>query len=453
MVTFSLNFVKRNGKLCLGAVVRETRKRHYKVVEGLKNPNLASWNQKRQMFDKRSANAEFNNDVVKKTLADFERLVENHAPQSGPELFRLYDNLVGARKAAAIRERQEKKQKEITLGEWLDVIIDSIKNPQHLKPTSAYQGYLMVKHRLEGEGTLLKTPVSQLNDDSFLLAIKWINSQNGKHGKGNNYIGFMKMFRAAISRAKKARLTTYTPDFPYMDHAPITHKIPEKASLLLKMGGTVNSLTREQMEEFRNIDLSGIPLARGTHMEYYKELYRDFALLLYELKSRPADIMKLHWDNIALDKHTGRYTLAYIPAKKKNYGKSARHTMSALVVQYLSDEALGIMNKYKGKSVAGYVFPFPINQRKWNLDKPEEYHHYYYKSNHVHGAINKFLRRVGKAIGVPFDLTLYAFRRSAITHAIMDNKLPVAVIAKMAGTSIPMIEMHYANYLHTMAAY
>ena len=451
MADILLKLVKKNGKICVSAVVRETRQRHYKVAEGLKNPNLKTWDKQRQIFDRRSLNADFNNNLLEEVMGELSRLRDEKRPSTGPELFRMWDELRSVRKTAVVPLVPEKR--EITFGEWLDVIIDGIRNPTRLKPTSTYQGYLMVKHRLEKEGTLLDTPVSQLNDDSFLRAIRWIGAQKGHYGRGNNFIGFMKMFRAAISRAKKARLTTYTPDFPYMDYAPVTHRVTEKASELLAMGGTVNSLTREQMEEFRTIDLSGIPLARGAHMEYYKELYRDYALLLYELKSRPADVMKLHWDNIAFDKAAGRYTLAYIPAKKKNYGASARHTMSALVVQYLSDEALRIMNKYRGKSPAGYVFPFPIHRRRWNLDNPDDYHLYYYRSNHVHGAINRFLRRVGKAIGVPFDLTLYAFRRSAITHAIMDNKLPIAVIAKMAGTSIPMIEMHYANYLHTMAAY
>ena len=87
------------------------------------------------------------------------------------------------------------------------------------------------------------------------------------------------------------------------------------------------------------------------------------------------------------------------------------------------------------------------------MSKPEDYHYYYYKSNHICGAINRFLHRVGEKLKAPFQLTLYAFRRSAITHAIMENRLPLAVIAKPAGTSVSMIESHYANYLHTLSVY
>ena len=131
-----------------------------------------------------------------------------------------------------------------------------------------------------------------------------------------------------------------------MDYAPVTHRISENAAELLASGGTVESLTVGQMEEFRKMDLSCIRThGEAAKMTYFKELYRDFAILLYELKSRPIDIVKLHWDNLAYDGNTDRYTLTYIPAKKKNYASSPRHTKSALVVQYLSKEAVRIILK------------------------------------------------------------------------------------------------------------
>ncbi len=340
----------------------------------------------------------------------------------------------------------------MTLREWLGKIIDEIKNPSRLKPSASYQGYLTLLHKLEVEGKLINQPLSTFGDDSFVQLIKWMSKQKGKNGKGTNFIGTMKMFAAALSRARKARMITYRPDFPYMDYAPV-HKVTDKAKDFLANGGAIQSLTDEQYEQFVSMDLSEIKLARGVKMEYYKELYRDFCMLLYEMKSRPIDILRLHWDNIAYDEATKRFTCTYIPAKKKNYGASSKHTSKALVIQYLSPKAVEIVLKYKGKSKGGYIFPFALNQTHWNLSDPQQFHYHYYKGNHICGQINRFLHKVGQHLQVPFQLTLYAFRRTAITKALTENKMPIAMIAKTAGTSVEMIEAHYANYLHALAAY
>ena len=71
----------------------------------------------------------------------------------------------------------------------------------------------------------------------------------------------------------------------------------------------------------------------------------------------------------------------------------------------------------------------------------------------MQGRINRFLHKVGDKLGLPFQLTTYAFRRTAITKALIDNEMPITMIAKIAGTSVGMIEHHYVNYLDALAAY
>ena len=340
----------------------------------------------------------------------------------------------------------------MTVGEWIKAIIEEFKNPSRLKPSAAYQGYLALFNKLEAEGSIIKTPVSEVNDDTFVRLIAWLKKNPSKIGKkGVGFINTMKVFTATMNRARRARLTGYKPDFPYMDYAPV-YKVSDRASEIMANGGAINSLSPEQYESFINLDLDRVPLS-GPRVAYYKELYRDFCELLYELKSRPIDILKLHWDNLALDKKTGRYVLTYIPTKKKNYGASSQHTSKALVIQYPSANAVRIMMKYHGKSKGGYVLPFSINDRRWNLDNPMDFHRYYYKANHICGRINRFLHKVEDILEIPFSLTLYVFRRTAITYAIIDNQMPIMMLAKVAGTSVQMIEAHYANYLHALAAY
>lgn len=467
MANISLKFTNRNGRFCLCATVVGTTTRHYRTVDELRNPDFKTWDKTTQRFGSRRPIDRTNNQILSDILRHYEDLMKAYDFASGKELFAFQSHnpeeahkevrKTPLRSTPPPQTRRAENEvasskPEITLGKWLDEIIEEIKNPTRLKPSASYQGYLTLLHKLEAEGKLINQPVSSLGDDSFVQLIKWLGKQKGKNGKGVNFIGTMKMFAAALSRARKARLTNYRPDFPYMDYAPV-HKVTDKAKDFLTNGGAIQSLTDEQYEQFVSMDLSEIKLARGVKMEYYKELYRDFCMLLYEMKSRPIDILRLHWDNIAYDEATGRFTCTYIPAKKKNYGASSKHTSKALVIQYLSPKAVEIILKYQGKSKGGYVFPFALNQTRWNLNDPQQFHYHYYKGNHICGQINRFLHKVGQHLKVPFQLTLYAFRRTAITQAIIENKMPITMIAKVAGTSVEMIEAHYANYLHALAAY
>lgn len=465
MALITLKFANKNGRFCLCATVAGTSIRHYRSITELKNPDWKTWDKLTQRFGNRRPIDRENNAILDKILSFYNNLLAQHEFKTGKELFNFQpitqnsDQLEEKSKETTPNLKSTFPKSNIvntivepTLGEWILQIIEEIKNPTRLKPSASYQCYLTLYHKLEAEGKLINQPISTLNDGSFVHLIKWINKQPGKNGKGNNFVGIMKMFTATLNRARKARLTTYRPDFPYMDYAP-TFKITDKARDLLSDGGAIKSLTDEQYLRFVQMDLSEIKMNGGSKMEYYKELYRDFCSLLYEMKSRPIDILRLHWDNIAYDNKNKRYVCSYIPAKKKNYGKSAKHTSKALSIQFLSPEAVKIINKYKGKSKGGYIFPFKLNETRWNFNDPKQFHHHYYKGNHICGRINRFLHKVGDKLELPFKLTMYAFRRTSITQALIENKMPLYMIAQTAGTSIEMIEAHYTNYLHALASY
>lgn len=466
MAKISLKFTNRSGRFSLCATVVGTSIRHYRAVEELRGTDFKTWDKVAQRFNSRRPIDQENNKILSDILRHYEDLMAKKEFATGKEMFEyqpvtpeqsqhnatIVQPLEISTPPVPAPSKNPSTNEEITLGEWIEKIIEDIKNPSRLKPSASYQGYLTLLHKLEAEGTLINQPISSLGDDSFVLLMKWVKKQKGKNGKGVNFIGTMKMYAAALNRARKARLTTYRPDFPYMDYAPL-HKITDKATDFLTNGGAIQSLTEEQYAAFEEMDLSEIKMHGGPQMSYYKELYRDFCKLLYEMKSRPIDILRLHWENIAYDENTGRYTCTYIPAKKKNYGASCKHTSKALVIQYLTPKAVQIILKYKGQSKGGYVFPFHLNRTKWNFNDPTQFHYHYYKGNHICGRINRFLHKVGEYLEVPFQLTLYAFRRTAITQAIIENKMPLAMIAKTAGTSVEMIEAHYANYLHALAAY
>ena len=58
--------------------------------------------------------------------------------------------------------------------------------------------------------------------------------------------------------------------------------------------------------------------------------------------------------------------------------------------------------------------------------------------------LNKWLKVVGKELGLYFNLYAYVFRHTAITVAI-DHSLSVSYVANAAGTSVEMIQQHYYN--------
>lgn len=448
MSKISLKFTKKDGKFCLCAHVKGTQVRHYKVVNVLKNPNFSKWNPKVQMFVSSSESDLQNNTRLLDYLAPFEQLLNEHQFESGKELFAKYDLSEKERIEQALIE----EQKEMTLGKFLEQVIEELKNPTRRKPSSNYMTYQTLQSKLVKEKRIIRIPLCKVNRSTFVQFSDFILNQKSQKGTGKNYISLMKLLIATVNRARKAGLTEYVPNFPYMDYAPVVNKLSEKASDLNSNGGTIKSLSPEQYEQFVNLDLDCIKLRR-PHLNFYKELYRDFCILLYEMKSRPIDVMKLTWDNIAYNKQYGRWTCTYIPSKKKNYALTREHDSNPLVVQFLTPRAMEIILKYKDKSRHGYVLPFSQNNKKWDLEDPEQYHLYYTQQNRAQGRVNRFLWKVGDYFGLPYHLTIYAFRRTAITKALIDNDMPISMLAKVAGTSVGMIERHYTNYLDALAAY
>ena len=326
--------------------------------------------------------------------------------------------------------------RNMTVGEWLERTIYDLKFPTRMKPSSTWQCYQCLFNKLKAEGNIFDLPVCKVNDRTFRQLIRHIQNKS-------NFMGTMKVFTALINRARKQRLTKYVADFPYANYQP--KRKQSNTARIVALGGNVRSLSTSQWNAFLNLDLDRIRIANGPHMAYWKEVYRDFCILLYEMKSRPIDILTLHRDNIVFHEETGRWLCTYVPAKKKNRGKEA--------IQFLSPKAVEIIERYRRKSVNGYVLPFAINDRRWNLDNPFQYHLHHKLATNQLSLINRFLHLVGDKLEIPFPFTLYSIRRTAITHALMENRIPIHILAEIAGTSVRMIERHYTNFLHTLAAY
>jgi hypothetical protein len=119
-----------------------------------------------------------------------------------------------------------------------------------------------------------------------------------------------------------------------------------------------------------------------------------------------------------------------------------------VVFTQITERAQSIINKYKGKSSQGYIFPFAMNQYKWDMNDSESWRRWHNRKQATIEKIRAFLKKVAKHIGInPDDFIIYTFRHTAITHEVKSNKKPLMDIAKEAGTSVNMIESIYYKYL------
>lgn len=200
MANISLKFTNRNGRFCLCATVVGTTTRHYRTVDELRNPDFKTWDKVAQRFNSRRPIDRTNNQILSEITRHYEDLMKVWDFASGKELFAFQSDEAEECPKKEIKKAplkpisppQTRKTKskttssktEITLGKWVNEIIEEIKNPTRLKPSASYQGHLTLLHKLEAEGKLINQPISSLGDESFVQLINWLGKQKGKNGKG-----------------------------------------------------------------------------------------------------------------------------------------------------------------------------------------------------------------------------------------------------------------------------
>jgi integrase len=414
MEKIKVSFAIRNGVLNVCASLNG--KRDYRVVKGLINPNLDKFDKsdgKKWMFADLAKDSIHNNIVLLETLERCQKIIEARNPATGKELLDLYSN--GGVEAC----------KSETLGIFLQSCIDDMRTGKDNRlPSRNYQNYIALLNKLKAEGTILNIPLSDINDSHFIRFSNYINSLPWNKGK-SNYSNIMMEFKAVHGWAVERGKNKNTLVFPYGKNAP--KKAAKKRF----------ALTQEQYKAFCNLDLSLIPLP-CVNSDYYKELYRDFVMFMYEMFMRPCDVISLHTDQIHVTENG-----AYIEYKvEKNKSKNDKLTITPI-----TDKARQIIDKYAGKSLGGYVFPFSMNNTKWDKTNHESFHKWDNKRSKTEEKIRSFIKKTAEYIGVdPKGFVEYTFRHSTITHAVLNGADPF-ILSKIAGTSAGVIDNHYTNDL------
>lgn len=422
---FTIAAPNSRGKVSLCVYNPNTSKRNYMVVNGLINPNCEYWDKKHQCFSGTVPETSHNNDILGKLRAQCDTLIAGGVSDN-QELLTLI------RKGAT-----EKPIK--TLGQFLCELIDEMR----CRPTKNYQLAISLLHNLKGENhkvwrdavkefpkpmcngvALIDTPISEIENAHLAAFAKWVKDIKGGSNFKNLNVQLQSVVNKAIERGENKNPITYR----FRKDAPA--KVTVKSSNEL-------ALTLEQFKQIEQMQGKAIN-RRGYRNKGIQALYLDVALLMYHTMSRPADVISFRYDMIrTTDK--GNTVIEYIPIKKRTYNNAIEQKVTIP----LTPASLAIINKYRGVSKGGYLLPLPMNETEHDITTVDGFSRWDYYKNKTCGCINAHLKKIGENIGLSFPLSLYTFRRSAITHAVNNGDLNIAKIAGRAGTSLDMIGKHY----------
>jgi integrase len=414
-------------------------KRHYKLVQGLKSPAYTPdcWNEKQGLFIA-GENAAYNNQVTKSLIDALNALIATNSYTDGKQLFAAYEYALTHVVAS----------KSMSLADYITLVLESEKE----RPTSNYELYNTLLNILNGKNKkrknhtiefepakfngikLADTPLNQIGNRHFEAFGIWIKTAKG--GKG--YKNLMTTFKAVISRAQKAGLTEMALTYDWRKYRPIKEQKAMTAKQRIEAKGReISILTADEFSQFEAFDVLAVvpPL---KHSQQLAQLYKDAVLLMYYTKSRPTDVIGFTWaGNYDEDSNT----LVYTP-RKLAYRPDANGKTKVVTIQ-LPQQAVEIINRYKGQSKGGYLLPLPMNEIGWNV--VTDFNSWNIRVKNVEQRINKLLKKIATALQLAVsDLSMYDFRHSAITHALNAGENPFAV-AQMAGTSVAKIEQHYYN--------
>lgn len=234
--------------------------------------------------------------------------------------------------------------------------------------------------------------------------------------KEKAYVHHSKKFRALLGKASKDKDVMFNisqiGDFQFCDYNPDKYTTDGRQH--------PDVLSSEELKTFLNFNPSDITPRYKNRKQV--ELYYDFCVFMFHSFFAPCDVIKAKWRDI-----TRKNTIA---VRRKKTHRPVEIPITPVMRK--------IIDKYKGQSKDGYIFPIMDDEKEKTYNTKD----YTYKK--FREFLNKWLKVVGKELGLYFDLYAYVFRHTAITVAL-DSGLPVSYIAEAAGTSIEMIQQHYYN--------
>lgn len=405
-IMVKLKFIIRNGVLALR--ISEGKERFYKRVAHLMKgqPDLKHWKQDKEMF---SGYAEFykeNNQILEDFKAIYWKLIQEHPELSAKQVACFYK---------AQQQRTGSKPVQLTawgvedyknsVSKYLEVVISR----ERAKQGCNYESYYKLLTRCRRDiGGFDDMPFSTI-DYNQMVTIAYIFAREP------SYKNISKTFRALLGKAHKEpdvnfRLSQIG-DFRFCDYSPCKYDIESKHP---------DILDSKQLRAFLNTSPYNLTPNYKNRSEI--ALYYDFCVFMFNSFFSPCDVIKAKKRDV-----TNRNTI--MVRRKKTHRPVEVPITPAMKL---------IIDKYKGMSKDGYIFPIMDDK------KEKEYKTKDYTFKNFREKLNNWLKGVGHYLGLDFNLYAYVFRHTAITVAI-DSGLPVSYISNAAGTSVEMIQQHYYN--------
>lgn len=417
---FKLNFGFKNDRLslCISEADRPEKRNYLSVEKELRLFDKDGFDCKFQKFCEESRNAKSNNRILADIMRKSEKKIKEGNPKDGKEAIRLLKGIDKDGKKKQPRKIEESDKEEragaLTFGKWLKELGQRSSFRVGALPSTNQVKYKVLYNKMKKD-PLASKPVSSVTDNDILdFAMRWSES----HPK--SYENDMIVFAASINRAHREGFRNAACPSTWREYMPVADFSIEDAA----KGTSVLSVSEYQ---------KFCELAENER-KVNKRLYYDVCLLIYELKMRPVDVLRMRKSGISGEEYV------YLPTKKKNIKARQRHVVKVL----FTERASAIIKKYWKSTGNDYLLPFKGNLSEPDLTVPSEYIAYLTKSTRFLRKISYALRNI-EWIGHERG-TSYLFRHSAFTHEINACKKPIMQIAKEGGTSVAMLEKHYYNY-------
>lgn len=421
-LNLSFGFKNDRLSLCISEADRPEKRNYLSVEKELRLFDKNGFDSRLQKFKEDSRNAKSNNRILADIMRRSVKKIEEGKAGSGREavilLKRVDRNRSGnvSEKAAAKTEAKsgEDKTPVLTLEKWIKELSGRTSFRAGALPSTNRARYQVLYNKTRG-GFLADVPINSITKSDVLeFARRWAETYP------KSYDSDMATFSAAINRAYKEGLRDEGCPSSWREYAPVSDFSLKDAA------EGVSVLTVDEYEFFCEFIKS--------EFNAKKRLYYDVCVLIYELKMRPIDVLRIRKSGISGEGYV------YLPTKKKNIKARQRHVVKVS----FTERASLIIQKYWNSTDNDYLLPFKGNLSDPDLSSPSEYMTYIGKvKNFTHGISYclRCLDWIGHDRG-----TAYLFRHSAFTHEINACKKPIMQIAKEGGTSVAMLEKHYYNY-------
>lgn len=356
--------------------------------------------------------------------------------------------------------KEENFNPSITLGEFIDVVIDSQKGKAENPDSMNYQVYITLKNALTGweNGNKLNQPIATLSQSDFDNLSAYLKERKGKNGKkGANWERMMQCYRAVTNAAISSQFNKVTGcteknSVKFSKQNPNTQFKVRTGKSIIELYNEKNNegaMTFKQVEAFKRIDPTTLCVKmRSTDRNNTKRLnnlatdkvvlcYDILSFMLYAVGIRPIDAIRISHFNFDWE----HQQIVYLPAKKNRFDNDDIDVTNHIAAIPMNEGIMRIYEKYKGVEANGFLFPCPCNTKdngKYN----------YKRINQFEGYMNAVIKAIGKEIGLNFIPTNYTMRKTAITLGV-DNELQKAKliamekVAKLAGTSAHQVSNTY----------